>query len=201
MSGAVYTSSWGSPLGRLVLTSDGEALVGLRFDDGARRAAGVPRPAGAAGPARAGEATGAVRAAGGAPGATADAARAAVAVRRDDVPVLGEARRWLALYFAGDDPGFVPALRPRGSAFQLAVWRQLLTVPWGETRSYGDVARAVAAELGRERMSAQAVGGAVGHNPLCLVVPCHRVVGADGSLVGYGPGLWRKRWLLDHEAR
>lgn len=196
MSTAVHASSWESPLGRLVLTSDGEALVGLRFDDGPQGAAGASRATGAVQvAARVGGTAGAAGPAG------ASAAGADAAACGDDAPVLGEARRWLALYFAGRDPGFVPALRLRGSAFQLAVWRQLLAIPWGETRSYGDVARAVAAELGRERMSAQAVGGAVGRNPLCLVVPCHRVVGADGSLVGYGPGLWRKRWLLDHEAR
>lgn len=191
MSAMEYESRWESPLGGLVLRSDGEALVGLRFDDGARDMAGArPARSGAAG---AGVETERVA------GADAVASCPPMAGPHDDLPVFEETRRWLARYFAGDDPGFVPALRPRGSEFQLAVWRQLLAIRWGETRSYGEVARAVAAELGRGRMSAQAVGGAVGRNPLCLVVPCHRVVGADGGLVGYGPGLWRKRWLLDHE--
>jgi methylated-DNA-[protein]-cysteine S-methyltransferase len=99
-------------------------------------------------------------------------------------------------YFAGERTGFDLPLRPVGSDFELAVWEQLTRIPYGETRSYGHVAKAVG-----EPGGAQAVGAANGRNPLAIVVPCHRVIGADGSLVGFGGGLPRKRFLLDLEQR
>lgn len=102
----------------------------------------------------------------------------------------------LGEYFAGVREAFDLELLPRGSAFELAVWEQLTRIPYGETRSYGQVARAVG-----EPGGAQAVGLACGRNPLAVVVPCHRVVGADGALVGFGGGLPRKRFLLDLEQR
>jgi methylated-DNA-[protein]-cysteine S-methyltransferase len=102
----------------------------------------------------------------------------------------------LAEYFAGERTAFDLPLRPVGSGFELAVWEQLATIPYGETRTYGAVAGAVGAPGG-----AQAVGLACGRNPLAIVVPCHRVIGADGSLVGFGGGLPRKRFLLDLEQR
>ena len=111
-------------------------------------------------------------------------------------PVIAEALRWLDLYFSGKEPAFTPKLAPKGTPFQAIVWDLLLTIPYGRTVTYGDIARLAAARMGRERMSAQAAGGAVGRNPICLIIPCHRVVGADGSLTGYGEGLWRKEWLL-----
>jgi methylated-DNA-[protein]-cysteine S-methyltransferase len=104
--------------------------------------------------------------------------------------------RQLGEYFAGERTAFDLPLRPVGSAFELAVWGQLTHIPYGETRSYGYVATAVG-----EPGGAQAVGAANGRNPLAIVVPCHRVIGADGSLVGFGGGLWRKRFLLDLEQR
>lgn len=102
----------------------------------------------------------------------------------------------LRAYFAGRSTTFALPLAPRGTAFQQAVWRALLDIAPGETASYG----AVAAAAGRPG-AARAVGQAVGSNPLGIVVPCHRVIGADGSLTGFGGGLERKRWLLAHEAR
>ncbi|MGY1810850.1 methylated-DNA--[protein]-cysteine S-methyltransferase [Blastococcus sp. SYSU D00669] len=121
------------------------------------------------------------------PGATADLGP------RDDG---GAVAAQLGEYFAGERTAFDLPLRPAGSAFELAVWEQLAAIPYGETRSYGAVAAAVG-----EPGGAQAVGLACGRNPLAIVVPCHRVVGADGSLVGFGGGLPRKRFLLDLEQR
>ncbi len=104
--------------------------------------------------------------------------------------------RQLDEYFAGERTTFDLPLRPIGSDFELAVWDRLTSIPYGETRSYGYVAKAVG-----EPGGAQAVGAANGRNPLAIVVPCHRVIGADGSLVGFGGGLTRKRFLLDLEQR
>lgn len=109
--------------------------------------------------------------------------------------VLGRARAWLDRYFAGEDPGEPPALAPRGTDFQQRVWARLRAIPRGQTRAYGQIADAVEAEIGH-RCSARAVGGAVGRNPISVIVPCHRVVGADGSLTGYAGGTDRKMWML-----
>jgi methylated-DNA-[protein]-cysteine S-methyltransferase len=109
---------------------------------------------------------------------------------------FAEVVRQLAEYFAGERTAFDLPLRPEGSDFELAVWHQLTLIPYGETRSYGQVAKAVG-----EPGGAQAVGAANGRNPLAIVVPCHRVIGADGALVGFGGGLPRKRFLLDLEQR
>ncbi len=111
---------------------------------------------------------------------------------------LPEARAQLHAYFAGDLQEFDLPVDPKGSPFQLAVWEALRTIPYGETRTYGEIAAAVGED---PRTASRAVGLANGSNPLAIVVPCHRVIGADGSLVGYAGGLHAKRWLLDHEAR
>ncbi len=114
----------------------------------------------------------------------------------EDCPVFDPARRWLERYFSGRDPGFVPPLRLDGTGFQRAVWAILADIPYGATRTYGDLAAQLARDRGLTRMSAQAVGGAVGRNPISLIVPCHRVVGASGALTGYAGGLARKEALL-----
>lgn len=106
---------------------------------------------------------------------------------------LEQAARWLDLYFSGRDPGFTPPLAPRGSDFCQRVWRALMRVPYGRTVTYGQLA------AGLHCRSAQAVGGAVGRNPIALIIPCHRVLGADGGLVGYAAGLDRKARLLTLE--
>lgn len=116
--------------------------------------------------------------------------------RDDDHPVLAQARDQLEEYFSGDRRSFDLPLAPRGTDFQQRVWLRLREIPYGATRSYGDVA----AELGLEPGASRAVGLANGANPLSIVVPCHRVVGADGSLTGFGGGLGRKRFLLDLES-
>ena len=108
------------------------------------------------------------------------------------LPVFEQASRWLDLYFSGRQPGFTPPLRAEGTAFQRAVWARLLEIPCGQTVTYGEIARVLGA-------SARAVGGAVGRNPISLIVPCHRVIGADGSLTGYAGGLDRKLRLLTLE--
>lgn len=144
-----------SPLGGIVLNSNGEALTGLRF---------------------AGEQT---------------------LLEDLDIQnnhVFETAYRWLGLYFSGCKPDFMPLLAPSGTLFQQSVWRLLLTIPYGQTVSYGDIAQRLHCR------SAQAVGRAVGRNPVAIMIPCHRVVGANGSLTGYAYGLDRKQWLLSHEA-
>ena len=112
-----------------------------------------------------------------------------------ECPALAETERWLTVYFSGGVPDFTPPLSLAGSAFRRAVWSLLLQIPYGKTVSYGALAAELARQRGLSRMSAQAVGGAVGHNPVALIVPCHRVVGADGSLTGYAAGLDKKRRL------
>lgn len=118
----------------------------------------------------------------------------------EETPLLHAARNWLDAYFAGNrpDPTGLP-LAPRGSAFRQVVWQCLLEIPYGTLTTYGKLAQQVAARLGRPHISAQAIGGAVGHNPISILIPCHRVVGANGSLTGYAGGLDRKLWLLRWE--
>lgn len=125
--------------------------------------------------------------------------RGEIREKRDDLPVFDRARAFLDAYFAGlrPDPAALP-LKLEGSAFRRAVWDLLLSIPYGETLSYRDIAERMTRATGRP-CSARAVGGAVGHNPLSLIAPCHRVVGANGSLTGYAGGLERKAWLLAHE--
>ena len=112
------------------------------------------------------------------------------------MPVLGDACRWLDVYFSGREPDFTPKLHLIGSDFRQAVWALLLQIPYGQTVTYGELARQLAEKQGRPRMSAQAVGGAVGHNKISIIIPCHRVVGTGGSLTGYAGGIDRKVKLL-----
>lgn len=117
-------------------------------------------------------------------------------------PVLMQTEQWLKSYFAGENPAIsMLPLAPKGSAFRLRVWQMLCEIPYGQVTTYGALAARLAAESGRERFSAQAVGGAVGHNPISVIIPCHRVVGADGSLTGYAGGLEKKQLLLELEGR
>lgn len=108
------------------------------------------------------------------------------------LPVFAQAARWLDTYFGGREPDFTPPLRLTGTKFQLAIWRGLLAIPYGATETYGGLARLCS----RAGMAARAVGGAVGRNPVSIIVPCHRVVGADGSITGYAGGIDRKAKLL-----
>ena len=116
-------------------------------------------------------------------------------------PALSKACRWLDLYFAGNEPYFLPPLHPMGSAFQLSVWHILLEIPYGATTTYGAIAKRLAKERSLPHMSARAVGSAVGRNPISLIIPCHRVIGRNGRLTGYAGGLHRKAYLLALERR
>ena len=131
-----------------------------------------------------------------------------------DLPIFKQTRKWLDLYFAGESPDFIPPLAPKGTPFQQKVWELLLAIPYGNTVTYGEIAQRVVetqliaslqdaslkgAFLPKQRMSAQAIGGAVGRNPIAIIIPCHRVIGANGTLTGYAGGLERKKHLLKLE--
>ena len=116
-----------------------------------------------------------------------------------DLPLFQDARRWLDIYFSGKEPDFKMPLHVIGTDFQKEVWRILCQIPYGKTMTYGEVAARLAARKGLAHMSAQAVGGAVGHNKISILVPCHRVVGVDGSLTGYAGGMDKKVKLLTLE--
>jgi methylated-DNA-[protein]-cysteine S-methyltransferase len=116
--------------------------------------------------------------------------------RNPDDGVLAEAREELTAYYAGTLQEFKVPLAPQGTPFQQRVWKALLEIPFGETESYGQLARRIGAPN-----AARAVGLANGRNPIAIIIPCHRVIGSSGALVGYGGGLPRKKWLLEHEAR
>lgn len=116
-----------------------------------------------------------------------------------ETPILTDTKRWLDIYFSGGRPDFLPPLHPVGSVFQQSVWEILLRIPYGQTTTYGEIARQLAEMQGIARMSAQAVGGAVGHNRISVIIPCHRVVGANGSLTGYAGGIDKKVKLLELE--
>jgi len=171
----VFTYRYDSPMGDLTLVSDGLSLTGLRFGGQALLGKSQVRDCG-------------------------DAA----------LPVFADTCRWLDIYFAGRDPGFLPQLAPEGTPFRKEVWKLLLSIPYGETTSYRALAAIVAERRGRNgsyqaggisRMSAQAIGGAVGHNPIPIIIPCHRVIAADGSIGGFSAGIERKAWLLSHEGQ
>lgn len=180
----MFSSFYDSPAGRLTLVSDGEALTGL-WIEGQKYYLGDLKQ---------------------------------LPPRREDLPVFTQTRDWLNRYFAGEKPlpNELP-LRPEGSKFRKMIWRYLTEIPYGQVVTYQELARRAAAEkacavgkaaekacaVGKAadkacaaRMSAQAVGGAVGHNPISIVIPCHRVIGSDGSLTGYAAGLDVKRRLL-----
>ena len=162
----MYKSSYHSPIGPLLLHSDGQSLTGIWVEGQKYYAA------------TAGEG----------------------AQRRDDLDIFIRTRDWLDHYFQGHKPPLSElTLAPRGGAFRQAVWQILLEIPYGETMTYGEIAKRMAKEAGKEKMSARAVGGAVGHNPITIIIPCHRVMGAGGKLTGFASGLESKRWLLRHE--
>ena len=112
------------------------------------------------------------------------------------LPVFQQAEHWLDVYFSGHTPDFTPPLRLRGTPFRRMVWEILLTIPYGRTLTYGEISQILARKTGISRMSAQAVGGAIAHNAISLIIPCHRVLGSHGSLTGYAGGMQRKAQLL-----
>lgn len=164
MSMTVYTCEYESPLGRITLASDGEAITALLFHE-QRHFENIL------------------------PGKT----------ERKEFPLFWNAKRWLDIYFSGQEPDFLPPLRYGSTPFRKLVCDIMLTIPYGRTVTYGEIAAEAARRKGIGKMSAQAVGGAVGHNPISLMIPCHRVVGTNGSLTGYGGGIQRKVKLLELE--
>jgi methylated-DNA-[protein]-cysteine S-methyltransferase len=155
----IFTAHYSSPMGGIILASDGEALTGLWFD----------------GQKNCGDISSAVKC---------------------DMPIFDTTAKWLDIYFGGKIPHFTPPLSLHTTPFRRSVYDILLTIPYGEVITYGQLA----SMLSRD-MSAQAVGGAVGHNPISLIIPCHRVIGADGKLTGYAAGIERKAALLEMERR
>lgn len=162
----LYSTHYSSPLGSVMLASDGDNLVGLWLE-GQKHFAGTV---------------------------------AEEITERPDLPVLAAAQHWLDTYFTGQKPAISDLpLAPAGGAFRRAVWDILCEIPYGEVTTYGEIAKKVAVQMNRVSMSAQAVGGAVGHNPISIIIPCHRVVGTNGSLTGYAGGIGNKIKLLEHE--
>ena len=116
-----------------------------------------------------------------------------------EIPVFEKTKEWLDIYFSGKEPDFTVTLRFIGTDFQKEVWKILCSIPYGQTMTYGEIAGKLAEKREKKSMSAQAVGGAVGHNRISILVPCHRVVGSDGSLTGYAGGIEKKVKLLTLE--
>lgn len=122
------------------------------------------------------------------------------AIENDDLEIFISTKQWLDRYFAGDKPNISElALEPSGGEFRKIVWGILCKIPYGETITYGEIAKKVAIKMNKKSMSSQAVGGAVGHNPISIIIPCHRVVGVKGNLTGYAGGIDKKVRLLEHE--
>jgi methylated-DNA-[protein]-cysteine S-methyltransferase len=179
-----YSTIYQSPAGDLTLASDGGNLVGLWLEGQKYHGGAIARQ---------------MAAKGGMP------AKNGVLAKNEKTqnapPVLDAARRWLDRYFAGEKPAAAELpLAPVGAGeFRQSVWKILCGIPYGKTTTYGEIAKKLAVKMGRKTMSAQAVGGAVGHNPISIIIPCHRVVGAGGSLTGYAGGITIKKKLLELE--
>ena len=156
-----YHMRYPSPMGELLLTSDGRNLTGLWMDR-------QPAPQ---------------------------------SIPGEQIPVLKQTQAWLDGYFRGEILPVTIPMAVEGTPFRKLIWKLLQEIPCGETCTYGELAKKAAAALGKERMSSQAVGGAAHRNPISILIPCHRCIGADGSLTGYAGGLERKQWLLDHERK
>lgn len=159
-----YLYDYNSPLGKITMASDGEALIGLWFEGQKYFKASIK-----------GEG------------------------EKKSLPIFDETIKWLDIYFSGKEPDFTPKLLVTGTPFRKAVAEIMLTIPYGKTMTYGEIAKKIAKINGIEKMSAQAVGGAVGHNSISIIIPCHRVVGTNGSLTGYAGGTERKIELLKLE--
>ena len=118
---------------------------------------------------------------------------------KNDLPIFGQVESWLESYFSGKQTSITIPLKPKGTIFQQRVWQILQEIPYGETMTYGEIAQRIAKEKGVETFSAQAVGQAVGKNPISILIPCHRVLGKNGALTGYAGGVYRKEQLLQLE--
>lgn len=121
-------------------------------------------------------------------------------ILNDEIKILVKTKKWLDRYFDGEKPKIEELeLEPRGSDFRQEVWKLLCEIPYGEVTTYGKIAKKVAKKVNKEKMSSQAIGGAIGHNPISIIIPCHRVVGANGNLTGYAGGIDKKIKLLQLE--
>lgn len=161
-----YKTNYISTLGKIILGSDGEHLIGLWFEGQKYFANTVD-----------GEMK-----------------------TRDNLLVFADAKNWLDRYFRGEKPLIDElSVAPKGTEFRQAVWQILCEIPYGQVITYKDIAKRIAKQRGIENMSAQAIGGAVGHNPISIIIPCHRVIGVNGNLTGYAGGLEIKTRLLEHE--
>lgn len=165
-----YIWHYNSPLGGITLASDGEALCGLWFDGQKYFGAGLARQQ-----------------------------EQQQQFREQRLPVFHDTCRWLDIYFSGKAPDFTPKLNVRTTPFGKAICEIMLTIPYGQTATYKELASHYASLHGLQKMSAQAVGNAVAHNPISIIIPCHRVVGSDGTLTGYAAGLDKKNRLLQLE--
>lgn len=160
-----YTQNYDSPLGKILLASNGNALTGLWFY-----------------------------------GQKYFGSTLVEQQEQKELPIFEETVQWLDIYFSGQEPDFTPFLSvEQSSSFRREVWEIMLKIPFGKTMTYGAIAAELARQRGIEKMSAHAVGGAVSHNPISIVIPCHRVVGTDGSLTGYAGGIDKKVQLLTLE--
>jgi len=159
-----YTCEYNSPLGVLVLVSDGEALTALYNKNQKYYPNDLPK-----------------------------------SDTKSILPIFKDTIKWLDMYFSKKNPNFIPNLAPKGTAFRENIWKILCDIPLGEVITYGDVSKIIAKQMNLSTMSSQAVGGAVGHNPISIIIPCHRVVGVNGNLTGYAGGLDKKIKLLEIE--
>ena len=116
-----------------------------------------------------------------------------------DLPIFSQTREWLRRFFNGENPGETPPIAPEGTEFRKLIWSELLKIPYGELVSYGDIAKQISIKQKGKFISPRAIGGAVGHNPISIIIPCHRVIGSDGNLTGYAGGLDKKVKLLELE--
>lgn len=129
-----------------------------------------------------------------------DAHKHTVNCEEKELPIFKETSKWLDIYFSGKNPDFKPRYKIKNlTPFREEVYHIMNSIPFGKTLTYGDISKIIAKNRGIKRMSSQAVGGAVGWNPICIIIPCHRVVGSNGSLTGYGGGIKNKAALLTHE--
>lgn len=159
-----YTNHYDSPIGGIMLASNGKELTGLWFDGQKYFADNLPER-----------------------------------YEKSDLPIFEQTRKWLDIYFSGKAPDFTPPIAmERISPFRKRVWEIMIAIPFGQTSTYGQIAKQIERETGK-KASAQAVGGAVGHNSISLIVPCHRVVGTNGSFTGYAGGIHKKMELLKSE--
>ncbi len=162
----IYKTNYQSPIGNILLASDGKSLVGLWIEKQKYFASSI----------------------------------CTEMVENSDLKVFQDTKSWLERYFSNKKPEITELpLAPAGSDFRKAVWEILCEIPYGKVTTYGEISKKIANQMKKSTMSAQAIGGAVGHNPISIIIPCHRVIGANGNLTGYAGGLDLKIKLLEHE--